>query len=253
MTIKPGAYPWGNHHNAWRPAHIHFSVFGRAFAQRLVTQMYFPGDPLFAQDPIFNSAGDGRATGSSPRSTSSAPSPSGRSPTAGTSSWPGPRSRMPDAHARHRPSGRSSRSACRGTTGRRSSSPAPTARSSLRGTVYDGEGAPVPGRARRDLAGARHRLPRLRPLPDRRATGRWEIVTRKPAAAGGEAPHVAVAVFARGLLRPRRRRASTSPTRRGPTPPTRCSSGLDPDRRATLIAGRRGRRLPLRHPPPGGP
>ena len=57
VTIKPGAYPWGNHHNAWRPAHIHFSVFGRAFAQRLVTQMYFPGDPLFGQDPIYQSAG----------------------------------------------------------------------------------------------------------------------------------------------------------------------------------------------------
>jgi protocatechuate 3,4-dioxygenase beta subunit len=55
ITIKPGAYPWGNHHNAWRPAHIHFSVFGRAFVQRLVTQMYFPGDPLFFQDPIYNS------------------------------------------------------------------------------------------------------------------------------------------------------------------------------------------------------
>jgi protocatechuate 3,4-dioxygenase, beta subunit len=55
ITIKPGAYPWGNHHNAWRPQHIHFSVFGRAFTQRLVTQMYFPGDPLFAYDPIFNS------------------------------------------------------------------------------------------------------------------------------------------------------------------------------------------------------
>jgi protocatechuate 3,4-dioxygenase beta subunit len=54
-TIKPGAYPWGNHHNAWRPAHIHFSLFGRAFTQRLVTQMYFPDDPLFFQDPIFNS------------------------------------------------------------------------------------------------------------------------------------------------------------------------------------------------------
>ena len=51
-TIKPGAYPWGNHHNAWRPAHIHFSLFGRAFTQRLVTQMYFPDDPLFDQDPI---------------------------------------------------------------------------------------------------------------------------------------------------------------------------------------------------------
>jgi protocatechuate 3,4-dioxygenase, beta subunit len=55
VTIKPGAYPWRNHHNAWRPAHIHFSVFGRAFTQRLVTQMYFPGDPLFAYDPIFGS------------------------------------------------------------------------------------------------------------------------------------------------------------------------------------------------------
>ena len=57
-TIKPGAYPWRNHPNAWRPAHIHFSVFGRMFTQRLVTQMYFPGDPLFEFDPIFNSVPD---------------------------------------------------------------------------------------------------------------------------------------------------------------------------------------------------
>jgi protocatechuate 3,4-dioxygenase beta subunit len=61
VTIKPGAYPWNNHPNAWRPAHIHFSLFGRAFTQRLITQMYFPGDPLFAQDPIFNSVPDARA------------------------------------------------------------------------------------------------------------------------------------------------------------------------------------------------
>ncbi len=60
-TIKPGAYPWKNHHNAWRPAHIHVSVFGRAFTQRLVTQLYFPDDPLFFQDPIFNSVPDGKA------------------------------------------------------------------------------------------------------------------------------------------------------------------------------------------------
>jgi protocatechuate 3,4-dioxygenase beta subunit len=60
-TIRPGAYPWGNHPNAWRPAHIHFSVFGRAFAQRLVTQMYFPGDPLLPYDPIFNSVPDAGA------------------------------------------------------------------------------------------------------------------------------------------------------------------------------------------------
>jgi protocatechuate 3,4-dioxygenase beta subunit len=61
VTVKPGAYPWGNHENAWRPAHIHFSLFGAAFAQRLVTQMYFPGDPLFEFDPIFNSVRDPRA------------------------------------------------------------------------------------------------------------------------------------------------------------------------------------------------
>lgn len=60
ITIKPGAYPWGNHHNAWRPAHIHFSVFGHSFVSRLVTQMYFPNDPLFAFDPIYNSIPDQR-------------------------------------------------------------------------------------------------------------------------------------------------------------------------------------------------
>jgi protocatechuate 3,4-dioxygenase beta subunit len=60
-TVKPGAYPWRNHHNAWRPAHIHFSVFGHAFISRLVTQMYFPGDPLFPFDPIFNSVTDEKA------------------------------------------------------------------------------------------------------------------------------------------------------------------------------------------------
>ncbi|MFW0782941.1 protocatechuate 3,4-dioxygenase subunit beta [Gordonia sp. CPCC 206044] len=60
-TIKPGPYPWKNHHNAWRPAHIHFSVFGTAFTQRLVTQMYFPGDPLFAFDPIYQAIVDQRA------------------------------------------------------------------------------------------------------------------------------------------------------------------------------------------------
>lgn len=61
VTVKPGAYPWRNHGNAWRPAHIHFSLYGRAFTQRLITQMYFPGDPLFWQDPIFNSVRDPKA------------------------------------------------------------------------------------------------------------------------------------------------------------------------------------------------
>ena len=61
VTIKPGAYPWPNHANAWRPAHVHFSIFGRGFAQRLITQMYFPGDPLLRLDPIYNSVPGDRA------------------------------------------------------------------------------------------------------------------------------------------------------------------------------------------------
>lgn len=60
VTIKPGAYPWRNHHNAWRPAHIHFSLFGPSFLSRVITQMYFPGDPLFRFDPIFQSITDER-------------------------------------------------------------------------------------------------------------------------------------------------------------------------------------------------
>jgi protocatechuate 3,4-dioxygenase beta subunit len=59
VTIKPGAYPWKNHPNAWRPAHVHFSVLGRAFSQRLITQMYFPGDPLLDHDPIYQSVPGG--------------------------------------------------------------------------------------------------------------------------------------------------------------------------------------------------
>jgi protocatechuate 3,4-dioxygenase, beta subunit len=61
LTIKPGAYPWRNHHNAWRPAHIHFSLFGSGLASRLVTQMYFPNDPLIPLDPIINSIPDAGA------------------------------------------------------------------------------------------------------------------------------------------------------------------------------------------------
>jgi protocatechuate 3,4-dioxygenase beta subunit len=58
VTVKPGAYPWRNHDNAWRPAHIHFSLFGPAFRSRLITQMYFPGDPLLEHDPICQSVRD---------------------------------------------------------------------------------------------------------------------------------------------------------------------------------------------------
>jgi protocatechuate 3,4-dioxygenase, beta subunit len=59
-TIRPGCYPWRNHHNAWRPAHIHFSLFGPELTSRLITQMYFPDDPLFELDPIFQSIPDPR-------------------------------------------------------------------------------------------------------------------------------------------------------------------------------------------------
>ncbi len=61
VTIEPGAYPWANHHNAWRPKHIHFSLFGATFASRLVTQMYFPGDPTLPFDPIYNAVTDAAA------------------------------------------------------------------------------------------------------------------------------------------------------------------------------------------------
>ena len=61
VTIRPGSYPWRNHYNAWRPAHIHFSLFGPAVATRLVTQMYFPGDPMLPFDPIFNCTDDEKA------------------------------------------------------------------------------------------------------------------------------------------------------------------------------------------------
>ncbi|HLH78600.1 MAG TPA: protocatechuate 3,4-dioxygenase subunit beta [Candidatus Binataceae bacterium] len=61
VTIKPGAYPWRNHYNAWRPNHIHYSIFGAGLATRLITQMYFSGDPLLPLDPIFNSVPDAQA------------------------------------------------------------------------------------------------------------------------------------------------------------------------------------------------
>lgn len=61
VTIRPGEYPWRNHYNAWRPKHIHFSVNGPSFATRVVTQMYFPGDPLLPFDPIFNCTADEKA------------------------------------------------------------------------------------------------------------------------------------------------------------------------------------------------
>ena len=85
LTVKPGPYPWGNHHNAWRPAHIHFSLLGPALATRLVTQMYFPDDPLFDLDPIFQSAPPQHASAWCLPTTTRSRSRTGRSGTAGTS------------------------------------------------------------------------------------------------------------------------------------------------------------------------
>ena len=86
ITVKPGAYPWGNHHNAWRPAHIHFSVFGHAFVSRLVTQMYFPGDPAVPvrSDLQFGDRTRRRGCGWSRRSIWKTPSRNGRCATAST-------------------------------------------------------------------------------------------------------------------------------------------------------------------------
>jgi protocatechuate 3,4-dioxygenase beta subunit len=85
-TIKPGPYPWKNHRNAWRPAHIHFSLFGTEFTQRIVTQMYFPGTRCSPGTPSTSRSSTlGPATGSSRRTTTTCPSTSGAPATAGTS------------------------------------------------------------------------------------------------------------------------------------------------------------------------
>ena len=248
-TIRPGAYPWGNHHNAWRPAHIHFSLFGRAFTQRLVTQMYFPDDPLFGRDPIFGSVPDERARARlSPLRPRRDPSRSGRSASAATSccaaaSRRRSRSRMSEQARDHGPT------------------PSQTVGPFLHiglpwpdgpDVVPDGTpGAIVVGArstdgagdardrcARRDLAGRPGRP--LRPSRTTRAAparpgfrgfgrcptgpdGRYRI--RHAQAGGradGQAPHIDVVVFARGLL-DRSSPASTSRTSRRPTPRTRCS------------------------------
>ena len=90
-TIKPGPYPWRNHRNAWRPAHIHFSLFGTEFTQRMVTQMYFPGDPLFPLDPIYQSVVDPAGPGAAGRDVRPRPDPAGVV------------HRLPLGHRAHRP------------------------------------------------------------------------------------------------------------------------------------------------------
>ena len=135
VTIKPGAYPWGNHDNAWRPAHIHFSLFGTAFATRLVTQMYFPGDPLFGHDPIFQSVRDPTARErmiAALRPRDHRAGVGARLPVRHRAARPrgdADGDVMPDADARRRPSARSSSSRCRTRAASGSSRPATRTRS----------------------------------------------------------------------------------------------------------------------------
>ena len=217
VTVRPGAYPWQNHHNAWRPAHIHLSVFGTAFASRLITQMYFPGDPLLAYDPIFQSV----------------PRPGGPGATGGRlrprRHRAGVGTRLP---VRHRAAGTGGH-AGRGpvTAGPTPSQtigpffavalpdpaeahlvePGAAGAITLVGTVRDGAGDPVDdallevwqadpsGRYGPDATGRGFG----RCLTD--GAGRFAFLTRRPgrvpdAQGALQAPHIDVSVFARGLL-----------------------------------------------------
>ena len=221
VTVKPGPYPWKNHHNAWRPAHIHFSLFGPAFVTRLVTQMYFPGDPLFPFDPIFGSLPEAaRPRLVVRRSTSTPACRRRRWPTAGTSCCGArpPRRWRPEvsgaAHAvadrRAVPPHRAARYRRRPAWSRR----ARRAPSASPGGVLDGDGAPGGRRPDRGVAGRPVRpLPRTRPTTatcpllegftgfGRVATaadGSFELWTVKPGpvpgpgAAPTQAPHLLV-------------------------------------------------------------
>ena len=278
VTIKPGAYPWGNHQNAWRPAHIHFSLFGRAFTQRLVTQMYFPGDPLFEQDPIFNSVRDPaarRADGLRVRPRG-APSRSGRWPTAGTSCCAGRGPRRPtrttreprhDAVADGRPvllarpavggravrgraghAGRDPdpRAACSTATGSRSPTrssrpgrPTPTAAS----TIPTTRAGPAPAGSAASAAAPPTEDGRV---GDRHAQARSRAGSRRPAA--GAAPR-RLAVRPRAAAPGRHadllRRRGGGQRRRPGARAARRRAARDRDR----CAG--GRRLRDRPPPPG--
>ena len=263
VTIRPGAYPWNNHPNAWRPAHIHFSVFGPAFATRLVTQMYFPGDPLLGADPIFNCTADeaarfrlvsefdwastvpGYALGYrfdmvlSGRDAT--PMEAGRGLVATTSQTVGPFYSIGlDWLAR-------SELAASGAAGERVS---------VRGRILDGDGEPV-----RDgllelwqaNAAGRYAHPedtQEKPLdpafkgfgrvaPD--AAGAFHFTTVKPGPVAGpagepQAPHVVVSVFARGLMK-RLVTRMYFPDEPGNAADLALAR-VEPSRRPTLVAGR---------------
>ena len=232
-TIKPGPYPWKNHHNAWRPAHIHFSLFGTDFTQRMVTQMYFPGDPLFALDPIYQSIVDQEARDrlvatydhdvTTPRVGDRLPL-GHRADRHRSRTWIEPRSTMsiadrPDARAR--PSARSSATRCRIDAATSWSRPARPARSGCTAGCTTAPASPVPDalleiwqadadgvvpRPGRVAAPRRLDVHRLGPGRDRRR----RATTRSPPSTGADRAG-------------RGRRSS-----RSPSSPAACSTGCSP-------------------------
>ena len=244
-TIKPGPYPWRNHHNAWRPAHIHFSLFGTEFTQRLVTQMYFPGDPLFALDPIYQSIVD-----------QARPRPAGRD----VRPRPDPARvvhRLPLGHRAHRlaphpdrggrrdephdprparPSARSSATRLPYDGDARAGAAGPPGAIRLHGRVLDGDGAPV-SRTRCSSSGRPTPAGTVVQRPGSlhrdgytftgwgRAAPTAPGTTRSPRCAGPDAADGAAAVLRADGLRPRPAQPAVHPrlpARTGADDATRC-------------------------------
>ncbi len=266
LTVRPGAYPWANHPNAWRPAHIHFSVFGPAFATRLVTQMYFPGDPLLPHDPIYNCTADetarrrlisafdwdatvpGYALGYRfdivLRGREATPLEPGQGLVGTTSQTVGPFFSI-------------------GLDSLRREELAPAGavgdRVSVSGRVLDGDGRGVPDAVleiwQANAHGKYDHPEDARPLPldpafegfgriPADAEGRFTFTTIRPGPVPGphgrsQAPHLAVSVFARGLMK---RLVTRMYFPDQPSNAEDFALGLvPPDRRSTLVASRCGR------------
>ena len=270
-TIKPGPYPWRNHRNAWRPAHIHFSLFGTEFTQRLITQMYFPGDPLFALDPIYQSITDPRGPRAAGRDATTTTSPS-------TSGAPGYRwdivltgshrtpleedaavTALAPRRTDHR--ARSSATPCRTPGDHDLVPPATPARSGCTAGFSTARATPVPDALleirqagpdgvvpRAAGLAAPRRLDLHRLGPRRHRPGRSLLLHH---ADPGPATRRRVLLGHGVRPRPARRVVHPGLPARGPPGRTPVLPGLDADGRATLIARRDAPRPALRHPPAG--
>ena len=258
-TIKPGPYPWKNHRNAWRPAHIHFSLFGTDFTQRMITQMYFPGDPLFALDPIYQSITDQKARDRLVATydhdvTSHEWATGYRWDIVLTGSqrthFENGGALMTTAYRnpRARPSARSSATPCRSSAATNWCRPAPpvpsgctAASPTVRATRCPmccwRSGRPTPtawSRAPRIAAPRRLDVHRLGPRRHRRR-GPLQLHHRRTRATARAAPFIAVTVFARGLLNRLFTRAYVPGDRLAGDP---LLASVPADRRDTLIAVR---------------